>query len=40
MSELSGQQAFLLLVHASHRTNVKLRDIADQLAVSGEFHRP
>lgn len=34
---LSGQQAFLLLVKASQHSNVKLRDVADRLASTGEL---
>jgi len=35
--KLSAQQAFLLLVRSSQSHNVKLRDLADQLANTGEF---
>ena len=35
--KLSAQQAFLLLVRSSQDRNIKVRDLADQLAATGEF---
>ena len=35
--KLSAQQAFMVLVATSQRTNVKLREIADQLTTTGEI---
>lgn len=37
--KLTGQQAFLLLVRVSQATNVKLRDIAQELVDTGEIAR-
>jgi hypothetical protein len=34
---LTAEQAFLLLTRASSRSNIKLRDIAEHLANSGEI---
>ena len=33
--KITSEQAFTLLTHASQRSNVKLRDIADELATTG-----
>jgi AmiR/NasT family two-component response regulator len=33
--KITPEQAFTLLTHASQRSNVKLRDIADELATTG-----
>jgi GAF domain-containing protein len=38
--KLTADQAFRLLVRASQTLNVKLRDIAGQLAATGEFDKP
>ena len=38
--KITGQQAFILLTRASSRSNVKLRDIAEHLADSGEVITP
>jgi GAF domain-containing protein len=38
--KISAQQAFTLLVHASQRTNIKLRDLAEHLALTGELLQP
>ncbi|QCO99994.1 GAF and ANTAR domain-containing protein [Arthrobacter sp. 24S4-2] len=38
--KLTAEQAFLLLSRASSRSNIKLRDIAEHLASSGEFTAP
>lgn len=38
--KITGQQAFLLLSRASSRSNIKLRDIAEHLANSGEVIAP
>jgi len=35
--KITGEQAFALLVGASQRTNVKLRDVAEHLVTSGEL---
>lgn len=35
---LTGEQAFGLLVRSSKQSNIKLRDIAERLAATGEFH--
>lgn len=35
--KITSQQAFLLLSRASSELNIKLRDVAEQLAVSGEM---
>jgi hypothetical protein len=33
--KVTAEQAFTLLTHSSQRTNVKLRDVAEQLASTG-----
>jgi len=38
--KLTAEQAFLLLTRASSRSNIKLRDIAEHLASSGELIAP
>lgn len=38
--KLTADQAFRLLVRASQTMNVKLRDLAAQLAATGEFDKP
>ncbi len=38
--KINGQEAFDLLVVASQRSNRKLREIADELASTGELHIP
>lgn len=38
--KLTAEQAFILLSRASSRSNIKLRDIAEHLASSGEFIAP
>lgn len=38
--KISGSQAFDLLVRSSQNTNTKLRDVADQLAATGELNVP
>lgn len=38
--KITGQQAFILLTRVSSRSNVKLRDIAEHLANSGEVITP
>jgi len=35
--KITGDQAFALLVAASQRTNIRLRELAEQLVASGEF---
>jgi ribosomal protein S18 acetylase RimI-like enzyme/GAF domain-containing protein len=37
--KITGDQAFALLVSASKDTNIRLRDVADQLVVTGELAR-
>ncbi len=38
--QLTGEQAFALLVGASQDRNVKLRELAEQLVYSGTFTAP
>jgi GAF domain-containing protein len=38
--KITAEQAFVLLSRASSRSNIKLRDIADRLASSGEITTP
>jgi GAF domain-containing protein len=36
--KITAEQAFTLLTHASQRSNVKLRDVAEELTATGELH--
>jgi GAF domain-containing protein len=35
--KITAEQAFTLLTHASQRSNVKLRDVAEELTATGEL---
>jgi GAF domain-containing protein len=37
--KITSEQAFTLLTHASQRSNVKLRDVAEELTATGVLHR-
>jgi GAF domain-containing protein len=37
--KITAEQAFTLLTHASQRSNVKLRDVAEELTATGVLHR-
>jgi GAF domain-containing protein len=36
--KITSEQAFTLLTHASQRSNVKLRDVAEELTATGVLH--